>query len=168
MLWQLLFVLMYDLASSEKSGNIHNMVLMYDLVFILIVDKKFIHALDTVLLLWTSLILSKIFSEFFLLLFILHNWSSVEYFDVLLYYAWMPFLNYVPCVILYWQNSIKVDTMKRHELPRHEVQQVNLPCPFALSPACYFCIQLSLCFRSFLAVIRLYAHYVIQNKRCVS
>lgn len=37
--------------------------------------------------------------------------------------------------------------MKRHELPRHEVQQVNLPCPFALSPACYFCIQLSLCFR---------------------
>jgi hypothetical protein len=78
---------MYDLASSEKSGNIHNMVLMYDLVFILIVDKKFIHALDTVLLLWTSLILSKIFSEFFLLLFILHNWSSVEYFDVLLYYA---------------------------------------------------------------------------------
>jgi hypothetical protein len=39
-----------------------------------------------------------------------------------------------------WQNSIKVDTMRRHELPRQEVQQVSLPSRFT------FCLQVTFAF----------------------
>jgi RING finger/CHY zinc finger protein 1 len=38
------------------------------------------------------------------------------------------------------KNSIKVDTMRRHELPRQEVQQVSLPSRFT------FCLQVTFAF----------------------